>query len=218
MNNNNPYGFAESYKYVSRDTPTALGTTLVEEIALRAPTDCDVQKCLELISRGADLNTHHHGHSLLDMAMEKGHDAIVLAMVEKSKKSAPLFIRLSATVLHMAILNNRQELTAELIKRGEALNAPDSAAHTPLHWACLWDRTECARLLINAGAATDLKNNEGRTAQDYARVNKQSAITPMLMAAAEKTETTEPVKIEPVQQGKKLALMKKIKLKPHKPQ
>ena len=63
------------------------------------------------------------------------------------------------------------------------VNALDSYQQTPLMWAAMWgeDPEGKVRLLLDHGADRDLKNRDGSTALDIARLfNKPAAVIDML--------------------------------------
>lgn len=208
-------------------TPSGMGSALIHEIADRDADRCDVQKCLNLIAHGAQLNYSYNDRTVLEWAVIKGHDEITLAILDRTQDN-PHFTqtRTAATLLHVAAFQDRPAIVTELIKRGAALDTQDKDGQTPLHLACLWQRVECAKLLIDAGADLTIENGNGSIAQDYAALRKQPLIVQMIIDAPEKRREAAIAKAlqekaaakDRVKRGtvvqEKPVLIKPIKLKP----
>lgn len=74
------------------------------------------------------------------------------------------------TPLHMAVINNQENIAAVLIQAGAKVNATDTTTlATPLHLAALYGREELAKMLIQKGANVNASMRFG--------------ITPLLVAA-----------------------------------
>jgi len=62
----------------------------------------------------------------------------------------------------------------------ELANARDKNGQTPLHLAAQKGMADTALLLVNMGADPALKNSEGKTAADIARLNGSSSVAQIL--------------------------------------
>ena len=60
------------------------------------------------------------------------------------------------------------------------LNHPDNSGWTPLMGASQQGKTETVRVLLAAGADKDLRNNDGKTALDFAIKEKEDACAALL--------------------------------------
>ena len=69
----------------------------------------------------------------------------------------------SATPLHIASLNGRNDVVAILILRGADVGARDDSGETPLHWAARRRRAETMELLVAQGADPQARNRKGKT-------------------------------------------------------
>ena len=74
-----------------------------------------------------------------------------------------LYQNLAPTILHAAILNERDTVCIELIDKGASINVPDHQKWTPLHCACYKGNTHVLKALLKHGAflgSEDLKNRK----------------------------------------------------------
>ena len=60
------------------------------------------------------------------------------------------------------------------------LNHPNNNGDTPLIIASYWGKPEVVRVLLAAGADKDLRNNDGKTALDWAIENNKDACAALL--------------------------------------
>ncbi|MBI4800726.1 MAG: ankyrin repeat domain-containing protein [Desulfarculus sp.] len=67
------------------------------------------------------------------------------------------------TPLHLAVINDAEEMAVTLIAAGADLNAPDAYGNTPLHLAAFCHRPDMAALLVKAGAGLNPRNRFGAT-------------------------------------------------------
>jgi RNA polymerase sigma factor (sigma-70 family) len=74
------------------------------------------------------------------------------------------------TLLHVAVMQGRQEAVQLLLKRKAAINALGSCRHTPLHRAVMRGEAEIVRLLVEKGADVEIGDNRGRSAADWAAI------------------------------------------------
>jgi ankyrin repeat protein len=71
--------------------------------------------------------------------------------------------------LHLAVIDNRPDMVAAILKARGKTEVKDRYKRTPLHVAVDMERVEIADMLVKAGANVNAKDEEGRTPLDYAR-------------------------------------------------
>lgn len=72
------------------------------------------------------------------------------------------------TALHQAASCGYLEITIALLENGANPNIQDSQKCTPVHLAAKNGHLEVVRCLVRNGARLDMRNAEGKIAQDYA--------------------------------------------------
>lgn len=72
------------------------------------------------------------------------------------------------TALHEAILSNKPDIIAYLLKKGARISATDAQKATPLHRAAYLGNTDIVQLLIKADAPVDALEKHERTVMHYA--------------------------------------------------
>ena len=72
------------------------------------------------------------------------------------------------TALHIAVINNRNDIIKLLLHEGADVNRKDIFNKTALHSAALCNNLEAAQLLLNAGADINIKPNNNKTPLDEA--------------------------------------------------
>jgi ankyrin repeat protein len=109
-----------------------------------------------LLAAGADAEWNgHYGNSLIDMAKERGHDAVA-ALLEKARASrgrtAPAQT-LEDHAIHAAAQAGDLQRVRELLDADATLlNHGDRAGGTPLHRAVAGSASEVVKLLLDRGA------------------------------------------------------------------
>lgn len=83
----------------------------------------------------------------------------------------------------IAIAKGDFETVKKMIQFGENVNKT-SNGKTPLMYAARYNRVEIASLLLENGAKLDIKDNEGHTAIDYAKVSKAVDVKKILVEAS----------------------------------
>lgn len=111
------------------------------------------------------------GHTLLHWAiMQK--DIFLFSNTLKRGADVNLADHEGKTPLHMAVEAESLEMIEALINHGAVVNARDKQGQTPLHTSALLPQGMLiADYLIIYGAAPFTKDNQGRTALDWARIN-----------------------------------------------
>ncbi|GEM_PF-5475863 len=93
----------------------------------------------------------------------------------------------SATPLHIASLNGRNDVVGILILRGADVGARDDSGETPLHWAARRKRAETMELLVAQGADPQARNRKGKTPSEVigapTDAETASGITSLLLAS-----------------------------------
>lgn len=107
---------------------------------------------------------------------------------------------LGRNVLHSAAINRAWACLQILLKQPDAVdvNCQGRDGETPLHDACKTRDTTGAQLLVKAGARCDLRDSEGRTPVDIARLNEATGTLQILETAEgygelPATRTTKPL-------------------------
>lgn len=142
------------------------------------------------VLEGQDNNIQIIQQNIFLMAVYKGQTALVKSWLETKKivnidctftgdgaqtdsKIKELDKEHGLTALMIAAVGGHQEITALLLDHGANINATSRGDnHTALMHAAKENHTRIAKLLLQKGAKSDLKNNTGKTAYDYASLNK----------------------------------------------
>lgn len=94
---------------------------------------------------------------LFQNAIKAGQLDDVRILIEKGEDVNKPF-KDGVTPLHVAVINDQTNITAQLLQSGARVNATDSTTNaTPLHMAALYGRTSIAELLIQNGADLNAK-------------------------------------------------------------
>lgn len=131
-----------------------------------------------LVKYGADVESADTGGSTaLQHAAMLGRTASIDFLVESNADVDSADLE-GCTALHWAAMEGHGEAIVALLRHGAEIDAPDNAGRTPLHRACSVDdihATEAAELLLLWGADDTLVDNDGRTAEYYAKRQDQSS-------------------------------------------
>lgn len=131
-----------------------------------------------LIEFGADVeSTDNGGSTALQHAAMLGRTASIDFLVESNADVDSVDLE-GCTALHWAAMEGHGEAIVALLKNGAEIDVPDNAGRTPLHRACSVDdihATEAAELLLLWGADDTILDNDGRTAEFYAKRQDQSS-------------------------------------------
>lgn len=86
------------------------------------------------------------------------------------------------TPLHVAVINNQEQIATLLIENGAKVNVVDtSTSATPLHLAALYGREEIAKLLVQKGADINASMRFGITPLMVAAQFKQTPLIQLLL-------------------------------------
>ena len=72
---------------------------------------------------------------------------------------------------------------AEMLSDAKAdVNATDKNKNTPLHYAAGYGRADVCKFLVDAGASVTLRNQDGKSPLDVAKLNDQDDVVAALEA------------------------------------
>ncbi|KAK4745041.1 hypothetical protein SAY87_011353 [Trapa incisa] len=84
------------------------------------------------------------------------------------------------TALHFACGYGEVKCSKILLEAGVAVDALDKNKNTALHYAAGYGRKDCVALLLEHGAAVTLRNLDGKTPIDVAKLNNQQEVLKLL--------------------------------------
>lgn len=118
-----------------------------------------------LLEWGADPNDYSEQHSVLQIAVTRGHREITRLLMKYRVNVKALHCS-GKTALHFCTegYHDSHELMTELLDSGLCINDADSInGNTPLHLAIFQNKLEIARVLVERGADLNIKNINGCT-------------------------------------------------------
>lgn len=138
----------------------------------------DVNRVEEwLKSNRSDLNSViADGFSLLHVAAAFGHEQLVAHLLDRGALvNAEAKNKAGETALHLAASFRESDVAARicdrLIANGAELNAKQIGGQTPLHHAVSKGAAQVVETLVLAGADPFLKDDQGKSAMDFAQGN-----------------------------------------------
>lgn len=125
-----------------------------------------------LLAHGADPS------SALSQAVAFGYPDIVRVLISAGAQ-ATLTESSGINLLHWAAIANRPEVIPQLVEAGVSINAKDDFDFTPIMYAATIDfgNRACLQALLKAGADPTIRNAEGRTALEQARLYLKARLT-----------------------------------------
>lgn len=111
------------------------------------------------------------------MALIVGASFTTANATENNKESTPSTYKVEVTNVTkinsfcVAIAKGDFDTVKKMIEFGENVNKT-SNGKTPLMYAARFNRVEIIKLLLENGAKVDIKDNQGHTAVDYAKISK----------------------------------------------
>lgn len=106
----------------------------------------------------------------IHIAIDKGHSDIAKLLINSMWNINPLGSR--GTPLHLAIINNNEELVREILNRrafiSVAVNMKDPQGNSPLHLAVNSGNDNIVRHLLEKGANVNVLDAQGRTPRELA--------------------------------------------------
>ncbi len=177
---------------VPRSEPEApSGETLPATTELhRAARDADLDRILELVEAGGDLDTLDScGRTPLDV-LPLGHH---LNRIAESAQRANEVLRVRGARtgyevsprLPEAAWRGDLELVGKLLEEGQDVDRPDCYGATPLHRAALGGHAEILEELLDAGAEVDARDRHRQTALHYTH---HVEVVELLLARGASTE------------------------------
>ncbi len=116
-----------------------------------------------LLERGANpsYRTYFYGDSLLTMALDRGHDAVVQILEEALRKRDQGFSSQAAELIEAVSGRDYANIRAILGESPQLVNASDLNGETPLHRAVKIDDFYMIRYLIDKGADVNAQRSDG---------------------------------------------------------
>ena len=146
----------------------------------------ELEKIIALLESGLDINSVNDiGYTALMSAARSYRTTIVAYLLEHGANSG-LSCADGVTALHAAVgetpsqPDSQSECVKMLINAGADLNATTSTGLTPLMNAAWFGCTQSFKVLIDAGASVGIKDSQGRTAEDLAKIKKREEILQLI--------------------------------------
>eukprot|EP00238_Polyblepharides_amylifera_P008119 CAMPEP_0196585040 /NCGR_PEP_ID=MMETSP1081-20130531/49352_1 /TAXON_ID=36882 /ORGANISM="Pyramimonas amylifera, Strain CCMP720" /LENGTH=347 /DNA_ID=CAMNT_0041906457 /DNA_START=95 /DNA_END=1138 /DNA_ORIENTATION=+ len=106
------------------------------------------------------------------------HESLALLIKEGADKD--MADEEGRTALHFACGYAEMKCAQVLLDAGANADAVDKKNNTALHYAAGYGQKECVEMLIKAGASCTLRNLDGKTPSDVAKLNNQTEVTKIL--------------------------------------
>jgi len=121
------------------------------------------------------------GRSALHWCVERGHAAVVEALVTQYHASLDLLTNDSESPLMLAVCANRLDMVQLLLSYGPYLQHTNKEGASALHLAAAQGHSEIVRALISHGAWVELEDAEGESPLFYAIRESQTEIVKTLL-------------------------------------
>ena len=133
----------------------------------------DLETLKRRVSNISDVNLPIDGNKnyLLHKAAIRGEVRVAKCLIENG---ANMYVQneWGRLPMHTAILSNKLNIVELLIEHGQDVNS--HLGGLPLCQAVLWERIEIVKILLEKGAKIDLKNANGFTPLEYAKLKASS--------------------------------------------
>ncbi|EAY20883.1 hypothetical protein TVAG_437080 [Trichomonas vaginalis G3] len=149
---------------VSKDCEYKGRTPLVEALRKRSFA------CIKHLAKvGANFNIFDDvGHTAWHYLATSPSTDVLRTVARTNKIDPDLRTKNGETALHLAASQGCITAIDILVEMGADVNAVDANGRTPLIRACIFGRPEPVKALIDRDADKSIKDNEGKTASDYA--------------------------------------------------
>ncbi|MFN7948988.1 MAG: ankyrin repeat domain-containing protein [Blastocatellia bacterium] len=143
---------------------------------------CELEMIRLLVEHGADLNGRDKsGNTCLMVAAANGRGEIVDYLIGRGAN-----VRIKNYLGQTALMNawdeiGKAEMSQRLLKAGIGINEQDNEGDTALMYAVRTGNEVKVRVLIDQGAKIKVRNREGQTAIDYAKLNNFTEIHKLLL-------------------------------------
>uniref|UniRef100_A0A3B3RD23 Ankyrin 1, erythrocytic a n=1 Tax=Paramormyrops kingsleyae TaxID=1676925 RepID=A0A3B3RD23_9TELE len=130
---------------------------------LRAARSGNLDKALDLIKNGIDINTaNQNGLNGLHLASKEGHVKMVLELLHNGIVLETT-TKKGNTALHIASLAGQEQVVTELVNYGANVNAQSQKGFTPLYMAAQENHLEVVKFLLENGANQSIPTEDGFT-------------------------------------------------------
>jgi cytohesin len=142
----------------------------------------DINKVVELIKSGADVNFIHKdsGATPLHIAVPNGHNEVVKTLIQSKADINKAEIN-GWTPLHIAAENGHNEVVKTLIQSNADINQANINGWTPLNTAALNGHNEVVKTLIQSNADINQANINGWTPLNTAALNGHNEVVKTLI-------------------------------------
>jgi ankyrin repeat protein len=124
------------------------------------------------------LNIQWHGDKFLSLVLTGEADLVKLFLI--AGMSTETADKNGITALMWGAGRGHAEIVRLLLEHGAKVNSQTAKGKTPLMSAAYYGKAETLKILIDHGADRNLKDSENKTASDWARERKQTAISAIL--------------------------------------
>jgi len=116
--------------------------------------------------------------TVLSAASTGDHESLQLLLKEGADKD--MKDEEGRTALHFACGYAELKCADILLEAGANVDAVDKNSNTALHYAAGYGQKECVEMLIKHGASGTLRNQDGKTPMDVAKLNNQTEVSKIL--------------------------------------
>uniref|UniRef100_A0A8C1JWX4 Ankyrin-1 n=1 Tax=Cyprinus carpio TaxID=7962 RepID=A0A8C1JWX4_CYPCA len=136
---------------------------MICKIFLRAARSGNLEKALDHIKNGIDINTaNQNGLNGLHLASKEGHVKMVLELLHHGIVLETT-TKKGNTALHIAALAGQEQVVTELVNYGANVNAQSQKGFTPLYMAAQENHLEVVKFLLDNGANQTIPTEDGFT-------------------------------------------------------
>uniref|UniRef100_A0A8C0IDX3 Ankyrin 3 n=1 Tax=Bubo bubo TaxID=30461 RepID=A0A8C0IDX3_BUBBB len=145
------------------ENKTKFNQTLDFKIYLRAARAGNLEKALDYLKSGVDINiSNQNGLNALHLASKEGHVEVVSELIQRGA-SVDAATKKGNTALHIASLAGQAEVVKVLVTNRANVNAQSQNGFTPLYMAAQENHLEVVKFLLDNGASQSLATEDGFT-------------------------------------------------------